>query len=262
MEVVVISIVALFVSGLTFFSGFGLGSLLLPAFALFFPVEIAVSATAVVHFLNNIFKFTLIGKHAVLKVVLKFGIPAAFAAILGAWLLNFFSQLHSITNYELLGHQLEITPAKLMIAVLMLIFAYFEITPKLKNIDVKPSLIPIGGVLSGFFGGLSGHQGALRTAFLLRTGLEKKQFIATAISCALIVDVVRIFIYGITFIKSDLTVLENEELVFILIVGTLSAFVGAVLGRVLLNKITMKGVRVTVAIMLFTLGIALGMGII
>jgi hypothetical protein len=262
LEALVIAIVAFIVSGLTFFSGFGLGSLLLPAFALFFPVEIAVSATAVVHFLNNIFKFTLIGKHADLKIVLKFGIPAALTALLGAWLLNFFSQLHSITNYELFGHELEITPAKLMIAMLMLVFAYFEINPNLKNLSVRSNFIPLGGALSGFFGGLSGHQGALRTAFLLRTGLEKKQFIATAISCAIIVDVFRIFIYGITFIKTDLTVLENSGLLFILIVGTLSAFAGAVLGRLLLNKITMKGVRVTVAIMLFTLGIALGMGII
>src|SRR5262249_18547707 len=41
--------VALFVAGLTLFSGFGLGTLLMPAFALFLPVPVAVAATAVVH---------------------------------------------------------------------------------------------------------------------------------------------------------------------------------------------------------------------
>ena len=35
MEIIVICLVALFVAGLTFFSGFGLGTLLLPAFSLF-----------------------------------------------------------------------------------------------------------------------------------------------------------------------------------------------------------------------------------
>ena len=45
--------VALLASGLTFFSGFGLGTLLLPAFALFVPVDRAIAVTAIVHFLNG-----------------------------------------------------------------------------------------------------------------------------------------------------------------------------------------------------------------
>jgi hypothetical protein len=39
--------VAFAVSGLTLFPGFGLGTLLMPAFALFFPIEVAVAATAI-----------------------------------------------------------------------------------------------------------------------------------------------------------------------------------------------------------------------
>jgi hypothetical protein len=42
MSYIIICTVALLVSGLTLFSGFGLGTLLMPAFALFFPVEVAV----------------------------------------------------------------------------------------------------------------------------------------------------------------------------------------------------------------------------
>ncbi len=55
MSYLIICGTALIVSGLTLFSGFGLGTLLMPAFALFFPVEVAVEATAVVHLANNIF---------------------------------------------------------------------------------------------------------------------------------------------------------------------------------------------------------------
>jgi hypothetical protein len=54
---------------LTLFSGFGLGTLLLPVFALFLPVEIAVAATAVVHLANNLFKLALVGRHADRSVV-------------------------------------------------------------------------------------------------------------------------------------------------------------------------------------------------
>ncbi len=56
MEFVVIPVVALLASLLTFFSGFGLGTILLPVFALFFPVDIAVALTAIVHLLNNLFE--------------------------------------------------------------------------------------------------------------------------------------------------------------------------------------------------------------
>ncbi len=61
MEYIVICLVALLVSALTLFSGFGLGTVLMPAFALFFPVPVAIAATAVVHLANNLFKVVLVG---------------------------------------------------------------------------------------------------------------------------------------------------------------------------------------------------------
>ncbi len=40
-----------------FFSGFGVGTILTPVFIIFFPIDIAIAMTAIVHFLNNVFKF-------------------------------------------------------------------------------------------------------------------------------------------------------------------------------------------------------------
>lgn len=54
MDVLVIAVSALVASGLTLFSGFGLGTILTPVFALFFPVATAVAMTAVVHLANNL----------------------------------------------------------------------------------------------------------------------------------------------------------------------------------------------------------------
>jgi uncharacterized membrane protein YfcA len=82
MSYLIICLAALISSGLTLFSGFGLGTLLMPVFAVFFPVEIAIALTAIVHFLNNLFKLALLGKHADKTVVLKFGIPAFVTALL------------------------------------------------------------------------------------------------------------------------------------------------------------------------------------
>ena len=70
------------------FFRFGLGTVLMPAFAMFFPVPLAVAATAVVQLANNLFKTALVGRKADWPVVAKFAVPGAAAAILGAMLLN------------------------------------------------------------------------------------------------------------------------------------------------------------------------------
>ena len=61
--------------------GFGLGTLLMPAFALFLPVPVAVAATAVVHLANNLFKLVLVGWKAGWTVVVRFALPAAAAIV-------------------------------------------------------------------------------------------------------------------------------------------------------------------------------------
>ena len=91
MELVLIGLVALLTSGLTLFSGFGLGTILMPVFALFFPLPLAIAATAVVHFANNLFKFGLMAKQADWSVVARFSLPAALTATAGAgvlWLVD------------------------------------------------------------------------------------------------------------------------------------------------------------------------------
>ncbi len=99
MVYLIICAVALIVSALTLFSGFGLGTLLMPAFAIFFPVEIAIATTAIVHLANNIFKLVLVGKMADFRIVLKFAIPASIMAIAGALLLNYFANIQPICFY-------------------------------------------------------------------------------------------------------------------------------------------------------------------
>ena len=61
MEIIIIGLVAFFAAILTFFSGFGLGTILTPVMMVFFPVDIAVAFTGIVHFSNNIFKLFING---------------------------------------------------------------------------------------------------------------------------------------------------------------------------------------------------------
>jgi uncharacterized membrane protein YfcA len=253
MELFFISISAIIASGLTFFSGFGLGTLLLPVFAIFFPVEIAVALTAVVHFLNNLFKLLLVGKNADKSAVFQFGLPAILTSFLGAWVLLWLSELRPLFSYQLFDRELHITPVKLIIAVLLVIFALFELIPRFGKLSFEKRYLPIGGILSGFFGGLSGHQGALRSAFLIRCGLSKESFIATGVVIACMVDISRISVYSIHFPLAGAG--DNGLL---LLVAVVSAFLGAFIGSRLLKKITMPVIQIIVSVMLF--GIAFGFG--
>ncbi len=262
MSYFVICLVALLVSALTLFSGFGLGTLLMPAFALFFPVSVAVAATAVVHLANNLFKVALVGKNANGRVVLLFGLPAAALAVVGAVLLEQFASVPPLWQYYFGEQRHSITAVKLVIAALMIGFALLEVSPRFERWSVHPRYIPLGGALSGFFGGLSGHQGALRAAFLVRAGLTKEAFIGTSAVCAVIVDCARLIVYGVTLWSTRFEELRSEGITGLIVAGCLAAFAGSFIGTRLLKKVTMRGIQRLVGIMLFLLAAALGSGLI
>jgi uncharacterized protein len=252
-----ICLAAFSASALTLFSGFGLGTLLLPVMAVFFPIDLAIALTAVVHALNNFFKCWLVGRHADRAVVLKFGLPAILAALLGARVLLYLSDLPPLLGYHLWGREVQVMPVKLVVAVLIAVFALFELTPRRAPLGLTPRYLPLGGVVSGFFGGLSGHQGALRSAFLIRAGLTKESFIATGVVISLMVDIPRIVMYGITMPGLGL-----EDNLMLLAAAILSAFAGAWLGSRWLARMTLRLVQVLVTLMLLAIAAALGSGLI
>jgi uncharacterized membrane protein YfcA len=257
MEYILIPIVALLASALTFFSGFGLGTLLLPAFALFFPVDVAIALTAIVHFLNNTFKLVLVKNHINWKIALQFGLPALLFSFIGALLLDKITNANILTEYTLNSKVFQVTLMKIIVAFLLIFFALFELIPKLKNLQFPEKYLPIGGILSGFFGGLSGHQGALRSAFLTKVGLSKEAFIATGVIIACMIDVSRMSVYftNISKVKDSL----NFNLI---IIATLAAFIGVYFGNKLVKKITINTIQRIVAFMIIVFAIGLGLGIV
>ena len=262
MEYVIIALVAFGAALLTFFSGFGLGTILLPAFALFFPVEIAVAMTAVVHLVNNLFKMGLIWKAVDLKAAALFALPAALFAIAGAMLLNRLSADSTWFTYELGSKTFAVTPVKFVIGILLVIFAIIEIDKRFDKLALPRKYLPLGGALSGFFGGLSGHQGALRSLFLLRAGLGKEGFVATGIAAAIVIDISRLSVYGASFFVSHFEMVSNNSSFWLVITACLAAFGGSVIGRRELKKITMRTVQLTVGLLILVMGVLLGMGII
>ncbi|PCH94059.1 MAG: hypothetical protein COB85_06060 [Bacteroidetes bacterium] len=257
MEEIIIALTALFASALTFFSGFGLGTILTPVFVIFFPIEIAIALTGVVHLSNNVFKLLLVGKSIDFSVFLKFGVPALVGAFIGAFLLLKLGESSMAYDYEVYGVEMHFTLVKFIIAAVLLIFSVMEFLPFYEKLEFSRSALIPGGMLSGFFGGLSGHQGALRTAFLIKMNLSKEAFIATGVSIACVVDVIRIPIYFSSF-----HIVHLQENMSVLMIAIISAFAGALIGRKVLTKATYGLIKVGVGAFIILVAIALGVGLI
>lgn len=245
MDFLVIGLVAFSASLLTFFSGFGLGTLLLPAFALFFPTTVALLATGVVHLLNNIFKGTLVRKLVDWNTVYRFGVPALLTAILGAYLLTY----------------LDSRIASIVIGFILISFATLEIQPWFQRLTFPKKYIPLGGLLTGFMGGLSGQQGAIRSMFLLKSDFDAKQYIATGVLIAILIDIARIptYIFGLSDVSTEQLTQHNLALVGF---GTLCAFAGAWLGAKYMKKTSIGFIRYMVAGLMVVIGTLLILGII
>lgn len=248
--------VAFIASGITFLSGFGLGTLLLPAFAVFFAVESAVALTAVVHFLNGVFKLVLVWRNIDWKIVVRFGLPAIVGAFIGAWLLLTLADGRALFSYSLFGRSIDVVPAKLIVGLLLLFFASAEALPAFRKVSFPSRYQPLGGLLSGFFGGLAGMQGALRSAFLVKAGLSKEVYVGTGSAIAFLIDVSRLSVYA-RLIRD-----RHADFDYMLLgAAVLSAFLGAALGNRYLKKITLTSIQVIVAAFLFPVALGLISGV-
>lgn len=254
-EYLVICLTALFLSFFSLFSGFGLGSVLMPVSALFFPLPLAITLTACIHFLNNIFKFFLIGKYADWRLSVRFGIPAAIASAIGAYLLHLFSIFPPLFSYMIACYHFHVTFTGLLLGVIVLCMTctelFFTSSPSFR----KPYLI-LGGALSGFLGGLSGYQGILRAACLMKARLNAEQFMGTSVVCSLLVDIARLSVYGLSHYIQAL-----DEMVFdlgrLIVIASLSAFLGTYIGSKLMKRVTVHVLKIFVGSILLILGIAM-----
>jgi hypothetical protein len=278
MSYALIAIVALLASGLTFFSGFGLGTLLMPAFAVFVPVSVAVGATAVVHLANNLFKLWLVGRHADKRVLMAFAPAAIVSAIIGAallgWLATALPDGGVLHRYSLGSRECAITIVKLVIAAIIAGFAVVELHPKFDALAFDRKWLWLGGAISGLFGGLSGHQGALRSAFLIRCGLSKDAFVATGVVAAVLVDCSRLVVYAlfalgvvgagthVTNYVGIVSQLRDSGVAGLVAIGCVAALAGSLIGQRLVKKMTLRGLRKVVGAALLAFALALGSGLV
>jgi hypothetical protein len=202
-----------------------------------------------------------VGRHADWGVVLRFALPAALAAVVGARLLFVFADLPALATYQLAGAERRIAVLPLIVGLLIVLFACLELSEPFERAAIPRRFLIIGAVISGFFGGLTGNQGAFRSAFLIRTGLDKEAFVGTGVIATVIVDTVRLTVYGLAFYASQVTALSREVLGPVA-AAMAAAFLGAYLGARLLRKVTLRFVQLVVALAMIVFGLALAAGVV
>jgi hypothetical protein len=247
-----IAITAFLASLSTFFSGFGLGTILLPVFSLFFSPEIALATTALVHLINGLFKVALTFKNINWPVFMKFGSFAFFGSMFGAYLIYALGDMGLVYSVNLDESIHDVNYTEFSLGLVMLIFALLEFTSFLENRKIGKSWIPFGGFVSGFFGGFSGHQGAVRSAFLSNTPLSKFEFVATSALLGVIIDLTRISSYS--------QQLDSEIPIELVATGAAFAILGSILGNQLLKKTEMRFIKWVIGCFLFTVGTLMLLG--
>jgi hypothetical protein len=130
------------------------------------------------------------------------------------------------------------------------------LSPAFAAMSFDRRFLPLGGCISGFFGGLSGHQGAFRSMFLIKAGIGKEQFIATGVVLAVLVDITRMLVYG----WEATTTPKNVDWLAVG-VATVAAFAGAFIGARLVKKLTIVAIQRIVSVLLVVVGIGLISGI-
>jgi uncharacterized membrane protein YfcA len=224
----------------TFFTGFGLNTILVPVFMIYFDAPLAVLMAGIVHLCNNILKVALTARSIDWNLFRNFGLPALLFAFIGAQLLN--------TVKDTIGAQL--TPVFGAIFILFALLELFNWKLPLQGLWA----MRIGGSLSGFFGGFSGHQGALRALFLSRLKMEPIVFVATTAIISLLVDLTRVSVY---FSGSWL---YNYYPTYIMIYCVPSALAGTLIGRKYIQKVNHARLSIIVGVALLAMGLTMVLG--
>lgn len=214
-------------------SGFGIGSLLTPVMALGVETKLAVAAVSVPHVIGTAVRFWQLGGRPDRWVLWRFGLTSAAGGLAGALL---HGRVGSPALSDVFGG-------------LLVFVSVGQLTGLAGRLHFGGRSAWVAGVLSGFFGGLVGNQGGIRSAALLEFELEKRAFVATATAIGLMVDAARVPAY-LWSVGRALPPLAGW-----MGLATVGVVVGTLLGGALLTRLPSRAFRPVVALLIGALGV-------
>jgi len=230
-----IAITSVVAGGIATVTGFGIGSLLTPAFAIWHDPKVAVAAVSIPHLVGTAIRFWMVKGHVDRRVLWSFGLASAAGGLTGAL-------LHSWASSPSL---------RIVFGLLLLFVAASELSGLARRMRFTGVLAWIAGVLSGLFGGLVGNQGGIRAGALLGFSMSKETFIATATAIGLIVDAARMPVYA---------VVQGPALAALwlpITVATAGVAAGTFAGHRVLKRIPETAFRRVVAVLIGLLGLSM-----
>jgi len=216
-------------------AGFGIGSLLTPAFAVRVSTNLAVAAVSIPHVVGTAVRFWTMREHIDRRVLVGFGLTSAAGGLAGAL-------LQRMTGSPWLT---------IVFGIVLLFVAFSQMTGLARRMRFRGATAWIAGALSGLLGGLIGNQGGIRSAALLGFDLSKESFVASATAIGLIVDAARMPVYMAAMGHDMLTIWP------LVATATVGVVIGTLVGRHLLGRIGEAHFRRVIALVLALLGAAM-----
>lgn len=216
-------------------AGFGIGSFLIPLVSVRTGTKVAIALVSLPHFLGTSVRFWLLKSKVNRKILFRFGSLSAAGGLTGALLHSFF-----VNNL-----------LQIIFAITLILAGIVGVLQVSKRLRFGKKGAAIAGLASGFFGGLVGEQGGIRSVALLNFDVEKEAFIATATATGLIVDAVRMPVYFLT--QSS----QVSQFLFIIILSSAAVITGTLAGNLLLKRIPEESFKRIVSLLILILGIFL-----
>lgn len=214
-------------------SGFGIGSVLTPVLAMAVDTKVAVAAVSLPHLVGTAVRFWHLGGRPDGWVLWRFGLTSAAGGLAGAL-------LHGRLGSPALSY---------VFGALLVFVSAGQLTGVAARLHFGGRSAWAAGALSGFFGGLVGNQGGIRSAALLEFDLEKRTFVATATAIGLMVDAARVPAY-LWSVGGELPRLAGW-----MGVATAGVVVGTFLGGAVLSRLPDRAFRPVVALLIGALGL-------
>ena len=145
-------LVTFLAAALTVPAGFGLATMLTPIMLLWLDPHLAIAAVAVVHAAHNGWKLVLLKNEVDVSAVKRYGWAMILGAIIGA----------------ALSTSIDAKPLLIVVGAALIVLPILSISERWTAFRLPEAEDRWGGFGSGFMGGLTGHQGALRAMFLQR----------------------------------------------------------------------------------------------
>jgi uncharacterized membrane protein YfcA len=214
-------------------SGFGIGSMLTPLLAIRYGMSAAVAAVSIPHAIATGVRCWRLRDSIDWAVIRSFGARSAVGGLGGALL---YARFESVVLSRILG-------------VLLVATAVAATTDWVRRVYPRGATAHLLGLASGFFGGIAGNQGGLRSGALMAFHLSPVALVATATATGLAVDAARMPVYLATGVR-DLVPLAAP-----IGVATLGVLTGTFLGERLLFGLSPSRFRLLVGGLIGALGV-------